>query len=117
WLPCNFMGKLWVNKYTKPDFISYDVRGTKTEYTNSKGKSHKHRFNNYIVKWAKRLPVLFWTVDSEENVELAKKFASNIIFEKLTAERAEELTGEFRPLECPESVLPKNFERGKVKPL
>ena len=118
WLPCNFMGKLWVNKLTKPDFISYDVRGTKTEYTTEQGKSHKHRFNKYIVKWAKRKPVLFWTVDSEENVALSQQFANNIIFEKLGAERAEELVGTFKPLECEESALPKNFERqGELKPL
>lgn len=118
WLPCNFMGKLWVCKHTKPDFISYDVRGTKTEYTTEKGKTFHHKFNNYIVDWAKKKPVLFWTVDSEENVALAQQFANNIIFEKIGEERAEELTGSFKPLECEESALPKNFERqGELKQL
>ena len=74
--------------------------------------------NPYIVDWAKRLPILFWTVDSEDTVELSKKYANNIIFEKLSAERANELAGTFMELKCEESALPKNFERkGELKPL
>ncbi|MBR4800668.1 MAG: hypothetical protein IK048_03250 [Clostridia bacterium] len=117
WLPCNFMGKLWVNKYTKPDFISYDVRGTLTDYTTSKGKHRTHRANDYIVKWSKRLPVIFWTVDSDENVEQAKRYASNIIFEKIGAEKANEAFKDLQPFTCEESALPKNFERKELKPL
>ena len=117
WPPCNFMGKLWVNKFTKPDFISYDVRSTNTEFKNSDGKTKKYRPNKYIVKWAKKKPVLFWTVDSEENVALSKKYANNIIFEKLSPERAEELVGAFKPFKCDDAALPKNFKREELKPL
>jgi len=118
WLPCNFMGKLWVNKFTKPDFISYDVRGTKTEYTLDKGKPRKYRPNKYIVKWAKRKPVLFWTIDSDENVELAKEYANNIIFEKIGVDKANATVGNMMPLKCHEDAKPKNFKRkGKLKPL
>ncbi|MBO4554842.1 MAG: hypothetical protein J5713_03580, partial [Clostridia bacterium] len=63
-------------------------------------------------------PVLFWTVDSEENVALAQQFANNIIFEKIGADRAEEVVGTFKPIECEEQNRPQNFERkGKLKPL
>lgn len=118
WRVCNFMGKLWVNKFTKPDFIAYDVRATKTEYNLPQGKPQTYKPNKYIVKWAKRKPILFWTVDSEENVALTQKYANNMIFEKLSPERAEELTCSFKPFECKEEALPKNFNRkGKLKAL
>ena len=117
WFPCNFMGKLWVNKFTKPDFIAYDVRSTKTEYNLPQGKPRKYKENKYIVKWAKKKPILFWTIDSDENVELAKKYANNIIFEKIGAEKANDTVGKMKPFACPESALPQNLKRKKLKPL
>lgn len=65
----DFMGKLWVNKLSKPHFIAYDVRDIED--------------NPYIVNARKKLPVITWTVNSAEKLERAEKFADNIIFEDI----------------------------------
>ncbi len=66
----DFMGKLWINKLSKPHFIAYDVRDLED--------------NPYIVKARKSLPVITWTVDSAEKLARAEKYADNIIFEHIT---------------------------------
>lgn len=65
----DFMGKLWINKLSKPHFIAYDVRDIED--------------NPYIVNARKKLPVITWTVNSAEKLERAEKFADNIIFEDI----------------------------------
>ena len=55
------MGKLWINKLSKPHFIAYDVRDLDD--------------NPYIAKARKTLPVITWTVNSAEKLERAKKLA------------------------------------------
>lgn len=65
----DFMGKLWINKLSKPHFIAYDVRDLED--------------NPYIVKARESLPVITWTVNSTEKLERAKKLADNIIFEDI----------------------------------
>ena len=65
----DFMGKLWINKLSKPHFIAYDVRALED--------------NPYIVKARKSLPVITWTVDSAEKLARAEKYADNIIFEHI----------------------------------
>ena len=65
----DFMGKLWINKLSKPHFIAYDVRDLED--------------NPYIVNARKKLPVITWTVNSAEKLERAEKFADNIIFEDI----------------------------------
>ena len=63
------MGKMWINKLSKPHFIAYDVRDLDD--------------NPYIVKARRTLPVITWTVNSAEKLDLAKKYADNIIFEDI----------------------------------
>lgn len=65
----DFMGKMWINKLSKPHFIAYDVRDLDD--------------NPYIVKARRTLPVITWTVNSAEKLDLAKKYADNIIFEDI----------------------------------
>ena len=60
----DFMGKLWINKLSKPHFIAYDVR--------PRGQS-LHR------QGAQVHPGHNVTVNSPEKLERAKKFADNII--------------------------------------
>ena len=65
----DFMGKMCINKLSKPHFIAYDVRDLDD--------------NPYIVKARRTLPVITWTVNSAEKLDLAKKYADNIIFEDI----------------------------------
>lgn len=99
WTPANFMGKMWICRYSHPDFISYNVKAC----------DRKLPPNKYIVKWRHKLPILFWTIDTDEKLEDAQKYANNIIFEYLPLEKVEAAAGTFLPFECPEKRLPKNF--------
>ncbi len=99
WRGANFMGKLSICKVSKPDFISYNVKACAPSLPE----------NKYIVKWAKKLPVLFWTIDSDEKMETAKKYANNIIFEYLPLEKVEAEVGKYQPFACPEDRLPENY--------
>ncbi len=49
-----------------------------------------------------------WTINSEERIEDATKYANNIIFENLDAEYVSSLAGKFMPFKCLEKNLPKN---------
>ena len=57
-------------KYNKnvscPHFIAYDLRGLP---------------NPYVAKYRKKVPVIAWTVKSNDDFERIKNFADNIIFE------------------------------------
>lgn len=65
----DFMGKLHCAKISKPEFIAYDILSTP---------------NKYIQKYLDLgTPVLSWTVNSPEKLELARKYTSNVIFEKI----------------------------------
>ncbi len=99
WAPVNFMGKMWICKFSKPDFIAYNVKAC----------DRKLKPNKYIVKWANKLPILFWTIDTDERIEDAKKYANNIIFEYLPLEKVEAEVGNFMPFKCPEDKLPENY--------
>lgn len=68
---CDFMGKLWVTKLTKPLFYAYDVRSAQFD-------------PKYIDKGRKKHPVIFWTVDSKEKIDFANEHGDNIIFENIT---------------------------------
>lgn len=59
---------LLVLSVSKPDFINYDIK-----YIN-KPKLQKKR---------EKLPLLAWTIDTDEKRLIANKFADNIIFEKI----------------------------------
>lgn len=58
---------LWLNKLTKPDFISYNV----DDAANFKK----------LTKIKGTLPILFWTVRSTEQMRLVSEKCDNIIFE------------------------------------
>lgn len=90
WKPVNFMGKMWVCKFTKPTFIAYDVKAV--------DDSLPH--NKWIEKWATKLPILFWTVNSEEKIDYARRYANNIIFEDMPLDVIEEAVGTFMPFKC-----------------
>lgn len=101
WTPSDFMGKLWINKITKPDFIAYDARAVDKSLPE----------NKYITKWGYKLPILMWTINSEERIERAQKYANNIIFENLDADYVESKIGTFMPFRCKENRLPSNNDR------
>lgn len=67
----DFMGKLWVDKLSKPHFIAYDVRALKD--------------NKYVEKARREVPVITWTVNSPEKLETARRCADNIIFEDIAS--------------------------------
>ena len=67
----DFMGKLWINRLSKPHFIAYDIRDLAD--------------NRYIEKARKSVPVITWTVNSAEKLAVAEKCADNIIFEDICA--------------------------------
>lgn len=69
----NYFGKLRVVNYSKPDFISYDVRALNPKYKATK----------YLKEYVDKLPILLWTINSESKISIAKDFKANIIFEKL----------------------------------
>lgn len=65
----DFIGKLHCAKISKPEFIAYDILSTP---------------NKYIQKYLDSgTPVLSWTVNTPEKLELAKKYTNNVIFEKI----------------------------------
>lgn len=96
WKPANFMGKLWINRFTRPHFIAYDVRAVDKSLPE----------NKYIKKWGEKLPILMWTINSEERVAYAQQYANNIIFEDLSAEYVESKVGTFMPFKCPQTNMP-----------
>jgi glycerophosphoryl diester phosphodiesterase len=66
----NWMGKLHICKISKPQFIAYDVR----TYLDAEKYINKQR--------KKGKPLLLWTINTPEKLDLARKVADNIIFEK-----------------------------------
>lgn len=94
----DFMGKLWICRATKPDFIAYDVRAMDKKYPE----------NKYIINWAKKLPVLMWTINSDETLELALKYSNNIIFESLPIDTVESRIKDIVQFQCPENKQPAN---------
>ncbi len=97
----NFMGKCWICHFTRPDFISYDIRSA----------SSKLSPNKYIKKWATKLPIIIWTVVDEQTMEDAKSQANNVIFEYLPLDYVEAQVGKFMEFKCPENKLPKNHSK------
>ena len=65
----DIMGHLVVNKLSKPMFTSYDVNSAP---------------NEYIAKTRESMPVFAWTVRNEKDLEKARGYADNIIFENLS---------------------------------
>lgn len=98
WWATDFMGKLWINKITRPDFIAYDVRAVDRNLPE----------NKWIVKWSKKLPILMWTIKSQETLENATKYANNVIFEHMDAALMDSLARKFMPFRCLEKNLPSN---------
>lgn len=88
WFPANFMGKMWVCKFTKPMFVAYDVKAVDDSWPH----------NKWIVKWGKKLPILFWTVNSSEKIDYARRYANNIIFENIPSIEIDSAIGTFLPL-------------------
>lgn len=66
----DFLGKLWVTRLSKPDFIAYDVRDIDD--------------NKYVARARKSTPIITWTVNSQEKADTALRCADNIIFEHIT---------------------------------
>ncbi|MCI8733475.1 MAG: hypothetical protein HFE29_04005 [Clostridia bacterium] len=96
WFWSSWMGKLWLVKSTKPQFIAYDIRACASNLSE----------NKWLKKWATKLPIITWTVNSEQCIEDARKYANNIIFEDLNPEYVEQCVGTFMPFKC--SKLPKD---------
>lgn len=65
----DFMGKLWVNRLSRPHFTAYDIRSAAD--------------NKYLERVREKMPVLVWTVNSPEKLDLAAQVADNIIFEDI----------------------------------
>ena len=72
----DFMGKMWINRLSKPHFTAYDIRSAAD--------------NKYLERVREKMPVLVWTVNSPEKLDLAMQVADNIIFEDI-APAVEEL--------------------------
>ncbi len=90
WFPATWMGKLWISNIIKPHFVAYDI------YACNRNLSE----NKWLKKGATKCPVIVWTVNSEERIEDARKYANNIIFEKLDPEYVESCIGTFMPYKC-----------------
>lgn len=75
----NYFGKLKVIKNSEPDFIAYDVRSL----------NPKFKENTYLKSYIGKLPILLWTVNSEEKIKIAEEFSANIIFEKIPLDLVE----------------------------
>ncbi|MBD5092598.1 MAG: hypothetical protein HDT36_04380 [Clostridiales bacterium] len=88
WWVTSMMGKMWLAKLCKPQFLAYDVRACAPELSE----------NKWLLKGGKKLPVLMWTVVDSKCVEVARKYANNIIFEYMDVDYVEECVGTFRPL-------------------
>lgn len=65
----DFMGKLWVNRISRPHFTAYDIRSAAD--------------NKYLEKVREKMPVLVWTVNTPDKLDLAMQVADNIIFEDI----------------------------------
>ena len=78
----DFMGKLWVNRISKPHFIAYDIRSAAD--------------NKYLEKARELLPVLVWTVNTPERLDTAMQVADNIIFEDIAPLVEEKFAGRLR---------------------
>jgi len=89
WWAAGWMGKLWLARSSKVQFISYDARACAPELSE----------NKWLRKWSKKVPVLMWTINSEERVKIAREYANNIIFENLSPGYVESIVGTFRPIE------------------
>ena len=98
WWATDFMGKLWIARITRPDFIAYDVRALNKTLPK----------NKWLIKWSKKLPVLTWTVKSQETLDDATEYANNVIFEDMDIALMDSLAGRFMPFRCPEKNLPSN---------
>ncbi len=98
WWVTSFMGKLWINKITRPDFIAYDVRALDKSLPE----------NKWLIKWSKKLPILTWTVKSQDTLDAAHKYANNVIFEDMDVALMDSLAGKFMPFKCPADKLPAN---------
>lgn len=92
WHMMDWMGKLILVKPTKAQFIAYDVRALAKELPE----------NKWLNKWVDKLPVLTWTINNQERVEIAHKYANNIIFEDLDVNFVNEQRGTFRPAPSPD---------------
>ena len=66
----DIMGKLHIAKWSKPEFIAYDVRNYK------KGEKYINKFRDKGAK------LVLWTVNSPEKLALAREVADGFIFEK-----------------------------------
>ncbi len=77
------MGKLWILRLSKPDFVAYNVLDIQ---------------NKYVKKALNKFPFLTWTVNSAEKIELAKQYANNIIFERSDINLIKQSQGKFLPL-------------------
>lgn len=62
-----FLKNMLFNFISKPDFISYDIRALP---------------NKKIQKLREKQLILGWTARSQEDIEKAKKYCDNVIFEK-----------------------------------
>lgn len=98
WHFTDFMGKLWICLLSKPHFIAYDARAIAPNLSP----------NKWLAKWGEKLPTIVWTVNSEERMESAKKYASNIIFEKLDVDYVNSTVGTYMPFKCPKDKMPNN---------
>ena len=78
----DFMGKLWINRISKPHFIAYDIRSAAD--------------NKYLEKARELLPVLVWTVNTPERLDTAMQVADNIIFEDIAPLVEEKFAGRLR---------------------
>lgn len=54
------------------------------------------------------MPVLMWTIKSQETLEDATKYANNVIFEHMDAAQMDSLARKFMPFRCLEKNLPSN---------
>lgn len=70
---------LYILKISKPNFLNYEVN-----FINKKK----------IQKYRKKRPLITWTIDNPEKLEIARKQADNIIFESIEAHLEEEKTNE-----------------------
>ncbi len=96
WALTDFMGKMWICKVSRPNFIAYDVRALDKSLSP----------NKWLKKWATKLPIIVWTVTDDNKIALAQEYANNIIFEYLDPEYVNEKVGTFMPFKCPEDKLP-----------
>lgn len=90
WWAATWMGKLWIAKVGKPHFVAYDTRACAPNLSE----------NKWLKKWGKKVPVLVWTVNSDEAIKIAQKYANNVIFEGLDADYIEQFVGTYAPINC-----------------